>query len=385
MQVFKAFMKIVLKHLNIAFIYIVVFFIMAVIMSNVGTSQTEQFSASKLNVCVIDMDNSASSKKLTEYIGKNHNLVDIENNKDDILNALYYRTADYVLNIKEGYEKNLSNGNTEDLLSNYKVPDSYNAVFMDSQLDSYVKYASAYISGGMSVEKALDKVSDELSDEVKVETISFNDTTEPKDTRYLYFSSLGYIMVMVIVMAVAPSFMSMTNKKIRSRTNCSAITSSSQTMQLVIGAAICGTAVFVMFALGGFIFLGDMMYTSTGLLMVLNLFVYTVFSIMLTLFISTIIENATALNMIANVLGLGMSFLGGVFVSQDLLSEGVLSVGRFLPSYWYVRAVNIAAGACGEVFDLGQYFISVGIVFGFALVMMALTLLAAKTKRKSSV
>lgn len=383
MQVFKAFMKIVLKNLNIAFIYIVVFFMITIIISNTSTSQTEQFSASKLNVCVIDMDNSEASKKLTEYIGKNHNLVEIENNKDDILNALYYRTADYVLNIKEGYEKNLADGNTENLVSNYKVPDSYNSVFMDSQVNSYIKYASAYISGGMSIENALDRVSDELSDEVKVETLSFNDAT-PTDSRYMYFTNLGYIMVMVIVMAVAPSFMAMTNKKIRNRTNCSLITSSSQTMQLVIGAAICGMAVFLMFVLGGFMFLGDLMFTSKGLLMLLNLFVYTVFSVMLTMFISTILENTTALNMIANVLGLGMSFLCGVFVSQDLLSESVLSIGRFLPTYWYVKAINIVSGSCGEVFDIGQYFMCVGIVFGFALAMMALTLLTAKVKRKST-
>lgn len=382
MQVFKTFMKIVLKNLGVASIYIVVFFMLTMITANTANSSPEQFSASKLDICVIDKDNTEASHKLAQYIGENHNIVDIEDNKDDILNALYYRTVDYVLNINEGYQENLSNGNTENLFSNYKVPDSYTAVFMDSQLDAYVKYASAYITGGNDIDTALDNVSKELSNEVEVNMVSFNDNANDADKSYLYFSYLGYIMVMVIVMAVSPSFIEMTNKKISSRTNCSSTSASSQTMQLLLGASICGFGVFVLFVLGGFIFLGNTMLTQTGLLMLLNLFVYTVFSVLLTLFISTILDNTTALNMIANVIGLGMSFLCGVFVSQNLLSEGVLSVGRFLPAYWYVKAVNIAAGTCGEVFDIGQYFICVGIVLAFALALMALTLLASKNKSK---
>lgn len=47
-------------------------------------------------------------------------------------------------------------------------------------------------------------------------------------------------------------------------------------------------------------------------------------------------------NAIVNTVSLGSSFLCGVFVQQELLGETVPSIARFLPAYWYVKAVDIS-------------------------------------------
>ena len=50
------------------------------------------------------------------------------------------------------------------------------------------------------------------------------------------------------------------------------------------------------------------------------------------------IRNPGVQNAFANVVALGLSFLSGVFVEQDMLGEGILRFARFEPVYWYVKA-----------------------------------------------
>jgi ABC-2 type transport system permease protein len=85
-----------------------------------------------------------------------------------------------------------------------------------------------------------------------------------------------------------------------------------------------------------------------------------------------------------NVITLGMSFLGGVFVPQSVMSKSVLSVGRFLPSYWFVRA-NDAIGELSR-FDPGSLrpiYGSILIQLGFAAALFSVALLLSKERRLS--
>jgi ABC-2 type transport system permease protein len=115
----------------------------------------------------------------------------------------------------------------------------------------------------------------------------------------------------------------------------------------------------------------------------LNGFVYLIFATMLTILISVIAPGNKAVDMIANVISLGMSFVCGVFVPQSLLSGTVLNIGKFLPAYWYVRANNMLAGSSGEIFGMGKYMTCIGIELAFSIAMFCVTLLVAKTKRSS--
>ena len=64
--------------------------------------------------------------------------------------------------------------------------------------------------------------------------------------------------------------------------------------------------------------------------------------------------------MIANILGLGMSFLCGIFVPQAFLGNTVLAIGRFLPAYWYVRITNMFGSYANDVFSASTYWMCIG-------------------------
>ena len=84
-----------------------------------------------------------------------------------------------------------------------------------------------------------------------------------------------------------------------------------------------------------------------------------------------------------NVLSLGMSFLCGVFVPVSLLSEGVRSVSRFLPVYWYEQVVKIIAD--NAVFSTEQFqkiWQCIGIQLLFAAAILSVGLVISKYKQQ---
>lgn len=80
-----------------------------------------------------------------------------------------------------------------------------------------------------------------------------------------------------------------------------------------------------------------------------------------------------------------MSFLCGVFVPQELLTGGVLALGRLFPAYWYTKANNMLFGMSGGVFSTKEYLICIGIEALFAVAFFAVAALLVKQKREGDV
>lgn len=384
MQVFKAFMKVTKKRIHFAMIYVAIFIGIGFILSANATVGTD-FESRKLDVSVIDMDNTEASKSLTEYIGLKHELIEIEDNKDKIVDSLFYAQVDYVLVINKGYGDKLSKGEAGNLFSNYKISDTYTSTLIETQLDEYVKSVSSYIAGGITLEQAVIKAEQLAENEVKVEIVDFSTSGRNDYNKYVasYYQYLVYVLLCAIITGLSPTLLVMFKKEIRNRTNCSCVSNTSQMIQIVAGTvifSICLYAIIVLFAL---IFYGGGFLSQRGLLAMLNGFVFLLFAIMLTFFISLVISSQRAVNMVSNTIGLGMSFLCGAFVPQELLSDTVLNIGKFFPAYWYIKINNMLSGASGETLTTERYITYIGIQLAFVVAFFCLTLLISKTKRRA--
>ena len=127
------------------------------------------------------------------------------------------------------------------------------------------------------------------------------------------------------------------------------------------------------------------MLTINGLLFLLNSFVFTFVALSISLLISNFINSRNAMSAAANVISLGSCFISGVFVPQEYLGDTVLSIAKFNPTYWYVKANDeIAVLVNYNKENLMPIFISMLIVLGFAIAIYALTLVIIKQKRLSS-
>lgn len=377
-------MKVTKKRLYVSMIYIVVFIFVGIAMS-ATSSETMGFDTAELDISITDLDDTEASRALAEYIGKNNNIVEVGSGKDAALDALYYRSADVILTINEGYSERIEKGETDGLFSDYRVPGSYSAEFFDSQLNKYIGMISAYTAGGMTVEEAAAKTAKLAENEIAVELVSFseNSNAEFGENISYYYQYLAYILVVTLICGLCPTLLVMTRSEIRNRTNCSCVSSASQMTQIVLGTIIFSVGVYLLLTIAAFFLYSSQMINSTGLLAMLNGFVFLIFATMLTLLISVISPGSKAVSMIANVISLGMSFLCGVFVPQYLLSDTVLNIGKFLPAYWYVRANNMLAGTKGEIFSSVKFMTCIVIEIGFSIALFCVTILVAKTKRSS--
>ncbi|MBO6229045.1 MAG: ABC transporter permease [Ruminiclostridium sp.] len=378
MQVFNAFMKVMKKKIFIAFIYIFVFVFVAIAMTFTDNN-VSQFEQVSLKVCVFDEDDSPESHALCSFIGNDNELVTLENDRDVIMDALYYERADYVLTINNGYAEKLASGDTDGVFVSMKMHDSYSTVYMGQMLNEYVSTVSAFLAGGNDVMDAVSRAEEVLSKEAEVNIASFVSRSDPdvNTNTVFFFRFLPYIILGAVMSTLCPVLLVLGRKDIRYRTNCSGIHQSTYTIQIFAASAVYIIGIWLVFMIVGLIINGGT-YSGIAWLAVLNSFVFSLFAAMLTIFVVEFEPPATMVNIITQVVSLGMCFLCGVFVEQPLLGDGVLAVARFLPTYWYIRVNRMIEGS--ETFDMNTVVLALSIEFGCAAVMALLAALVRKSK-----
>ena len=386
MKIFESFMKIMRKHMKTSLIYIMVFLIIGIAMTKSSSDSEEGYTARRLRVSVTDLDDTEASREIVAFIGKNHDIVKVSDDKDDRLDALYFTKIHVILTIEEGYSEKLERGETTGLFTEISVPGTNTTQLFDSQLSRYISLVSASVAGGRTSAEASVKVSEVLSQEIETEMFrDVGEGSEKEEVQYYFFKYLAYIFVAVLMNGLCPILLTFRRKDIHNRIGCSGISSHSQLMELSLATLIFVIGVYVLLIGAGVALFGGNMFTGKGLLSMLNAFVFIIVTMMICMFVSTFSPSINTLSMISNVVGLGMSFLCGVFVPQNYLGDAALNIGKLLPTYWYVKASNILMEKEGEVLAYGSFFICIGVQIAFAAALFCITLLISKNKRQSEV
>ena len=384
MQVFKTFMKIAKRKLPIVFMYAGIFIVLLIMFTTYGP-QDVSFEEKSLGVCVIDEDNTDASHAVTDYISKSHKLIELENDKDEIIDALYYTRVDYVLVINKGYSEKIAGGQTDNLFENYQLPDSYAGVYLENDIDLYIRTLSSYIAAGNDVETSTSLTAEALDYEIDVTIETFSDAADGATMNqgtYFYFRYLVYILLSVLITMLSGILITILRKEVRDRSNCSGTPSLSQTMQIIAGCIVLVLILWVVFMIIAMIYKGGI-FSATELYAVLNSFVFTLIATAIAILVAALVSNNSLINLVSNIVSLGMSFLCGVFVDQNLLGGTVMRVAKFLPAYWYVRANDIIAGKSEIAFDAGEVMSCIGIQAIFAVALFAVVILVFRTKQTS--
>ncbi len=377
MQVFKLFFKIA-KTKWLATLIFLGIFLLILNFTDVGGG-AQSFSTSKMSLTVYDHDNTDASKRLYEHLKKNNEIVEIEDDKDKIIDALYITSTNYVIDIKEGYAERLAKGETDGLFTTRYLHDSYTNKLADSTLDDYVGTVKAYLAGGMELDKALDAAEEALDIKTDVTMETFSDDS-PAAKSASFFNYMPYALLSIIVSVLCPVLIAMNKKEVGFRTKCSSIKLSSVSAQTVAASGIFVAIIWVFLMIlgvgkNGGMFTGNMWYA------VLNSVAFTLVCVAIALLFSELGIDDNAQAFATQVLGLGMAFLCGMFVPQEMLSSGVLAAARFLPAYWYVRANDMVCGMSTETFKLSTVLTCIGIQLLFAAAIFAVSLIVKKQKK----
>lgn len=384
MQVSKAFFMIARKRLLTAFIYIAIYtFIILILSSTAEDSMKDNFSSVSLTIFIADEDQTPASRALCGYLDSLHEIADLNNDEEVLADQMYYRTLDYVLTIPAGFEDSLTSGKKEALLTDVKIPGSTNGYFVDQQISQYVQSLQLYLSGGYSLTEAIAETDKSIADAVSVTTVSFETEDSSSDSRVFYFFQyLPYIFIAILFSGMTPVLVTLNKKSIKNRTTCSALTLTSKNLQLAGSCVVYSLVVWLLFAGLNVLFYGTDCFTANAMLAMLNSLVFLLFAAALALLVSYFAPDDNVISMAANIVGLTMAFLCGIFVPQTMLSPSVLNVGRFLPAYWYIRANNMLASFGNEVFDLSIYRTCILIQLLFTAAIFCITLLVSRKRKQ---
>ena len=389
MQIFKVFMKVLKKRLRYAMLYVGIFLGIVIPMSlnSSGSGSTKEMfvkeSKSHIGICIFDEDDTPESREFADYLAEKYTIKELKNDEEVVMDSLFYLSVDRVISINKGFADRLAKGETEGIIDSRHMHESYNSMLLEQDLNSYFSSVSAYIAGGEDTLTASQSAKEALTADADVKVISFTDEGNadyPRDFAE-YYRYMAYILIAAVIGTLCPVLMAMNNKEIRYRTNCSSLDSSSYTKQVLLGSAVFVIGVWLIFVIAGMILYGGV-YKGRAWLAVLNSFIYTLVAGSITVFLSAFVNNMDIINFINQAVSLGMSFMCGVFVEQELLGAGVLSAARFMPAFWYIKANMMLDGT--EAFDstkLMQYML---IEAAFAVVMALLTIVVSKARYNST-
>lgn len=382
MPVFKTFLKIVMKNKGTIIMYLAIFLGIAIpITKLIPGASSPSYSDSAEPIAVIDHDNSIISMGLENYLKKTQRVKNINTDADSIQDALYFRDIEFLVSIPSGYEKDFLEG-TVPVLNTTSVPNSYSGIYISMQIEQYLSFLRIYIAGGLSPQEAVQKAEEVMNTKAEVSLANDGKTLSQSYKFMFYYQYIPYMLLGILVQIIGLIFLSFNKEEVRKRTLCSSTTLRSRNIQLLLGCAVLGTAILVIVLLISFILYGSEL-SQSGVFpwLFLNSLTFLLVSISLGFLVGSIVKSDNQLSALATSIAMIFSFLGGIFISQELMGSQVQKISRFIPTYWYIATNKILGYAQStEALDSSSFLQNTGIQLAFAFAFFSLALAASRRK-----
>lgn len=383
MQVFKAFFKILNKNKLSMMIYLGIYMALTIVMTqSASESDTTDFSQVSMDIGVDNQDKGELGEALVEYLSKENNIKDIPKEREELLDTMYYREMQYVIVIPEDFTEKFIAGEREEALEGTVVPGNSTAFLAEMEVDEFLKTLGMYVDGGFSPDKAAEQTLLDMQKESRVEFLSREDAKE-KPSAYYFFQYVPYIFLCIMLVSLSVVLMAFNDKDMDARNKCSSMSFFQRNLQMILGSIGIMLLEYAFFMVLAFVMYPDYMKSVAGVLSAVNALVYMLVCLSIAFFVGRLARNDGELNMMANVIGLSFSFLGGAFVPLEIMSEGVKKVSKFVPSYWYVIANN-DIWKVESIKDAGDIYKNFLMTGAFAVAVIAAAMVVNRLKARSA-
>lgn len=381
MVVYKTFFKVLnkCKFPIILYTAILLFFAGFNMSSN---DNSLDFTVEKPDIMVINNDEEEGiTKNFLEYLKENTNIKDTKKDEQSIKDALFYRDVEYIVYIPENYSKSfLSGGNPQ---IDVKSTGEYQSTLANMIVERYIKVAKSYRDSVSSDEELFEKISSTLSKKADVQVTSKMDATSlSRLTRYFNFSAYSFIAISIYV--VSTILLIFNEEKINKRTVIGSVDYKKINLKLLIANSGFCFFVWAIYFICARILIGELTFSKYGLYYAMNSFIFVISTVTLGFLVSKFVKNRNTITALINIIGLGSSFLCGVFVPMEFLPDFVLKIAHVLPAYWFVKnneLIGSTENFTSEVFkSLG---INALVIIGFALAFFVATNIISKRKIKA--
>ena len=385
MQVFKLFNRIVLRNKSSFLIYFaVVLGITLLFVSGGGAGVTEGFQGSNVRLAADNRDDGPLSNALVDYLAAKTTLVPLPGDEEALRESLFFEDIQYVLVIPEGFSQRFLAGDGDAALERMVGSDRMSPVLAELLINRFLNLASLYRASlpDLSAEDLAGKVSRGLTLEADADLLSTLGSAAP--SLQFYFRFFSYGCVAALLLCVSSVMMAVNKPNIRRRHAASPLAPMRLSLQLALGGVLLALLVWAAMSGVGIAMFGQGADQATLVMLAANALCYALVCLSLAFMFSYLIKSHNVQSAVANLVTISLSFLSGVFVPVELLGEGIRRLSIFLPTYWYVRTVDLLdPGMTPSPAASAAFFEGLLIQAGFAAAFLALSLLLARRKSQS--
>lgn len=375
MIIFKSFFRIVRRNYTTMIVPLVLFIGFAFVSNLNATQQAMDLTTTKPKAVILNHDSELGAS-LLDYLSTEVELVDTKS--EDLQQVIFYRQAYFALEIPSGYTRDFLSNGTE-LKAEMEVNSSMGYI-VQTTINQYLSSYKALRENGHSHAEAAAMLIQANATQTTVTVIG-----EAADSRPLVLNSFAnlamYPMFITIMSVIVYALYVFDKSDIYHRTQISSMRVSSRNIQLFSAAFLVGNLIWIfMIALGGFL-MRDNIDLSTLPYTLLNSYVYFLFALSFAFLTSKIAKTPAAQTAITNSVGLGLSFICGVFVPIHVMSSAIQTVAKFLPVYWSVEVNRlIMEGSVG--FNQLGILLSIVALYSLGIVCIAI-LISRNTSAKT--
>lgn len=389
MTVFKTYFRIIKKQSTQLSIYIVIFLALAILFSFIGNgTSAETFTQSKAKVAFINQgQDTVLLQGLKDYLGEHSIFVELGDNTVELQDALFFREVEYIARIPADFTKDFMSGKAVGI-DKTTVSGSISGIYTDILVNKYLNTARLYINNykGITQEELVKQVGKDLAVETDVEMKVFEGKAEDSSATRSFYNFMPYVLINIIILGVSSIMMVFNDVKLKRRNLCSPLSNTSVNMQILLGNIVFSVSCWALLVVISVILYRQDMFKMNALFFCINSLVLTFTILSMSFLVGILIKSRNAQSGVSNILSLGMCFLTGVFVPQEFLGENVLSIAKFIPTYWYIKANKAASNLTNFNFDnMGPIISYMLIELGFAVAITSVALVMSKRKQLKGV
>lgn len=383
MTVFKGYLLMAKKNVGTILMFFGIFAFLAMLVAESSNGGVQKgFTAEKLDILLVDEDQSDLSQIVTRYLSDKHHVTKAENDKAKLYEALYYEkdSTDMVIRIPKGMAENA--GKSKKVIELTQGPGSFGGIYVEQQISQLVAGILNYQNAGYTMEEAYKTISKAPGAEVSI--MKENTGTSSKYSGF--FCCAPYMFLAGLGSGVAMILFTFRRKQVKNRMMASSVSLTRQNTEAVLAVFLVGILLYGLTLLLAVARYGTAFLESGNLpYYLLNLFIDMLLALAMAFLVGMLVKKETAVNMIFTSLSLAFSFMGGVFVPVEYLSEGMRTVAKVIPVYWY-EVVNDLLKSSSEISGSirTQIWQAYGMQMLFVVAIFAVGLVIAKRKQQES-
>lgn len=403
MHTFKTALRIALAHKVYAIVFLVAVNMLGLLtgMSQGGQTTNELLDA-KVDLAVIDRDHSQVSRGLAEYLTGSGNAVEVADSRRAMQDALARNEVELIVIVPDGLGEAVENAATQvrsgtavsdaqaslPRIGTVLAPTSSAAPLMAQQITSYVGQVLTYrATTASSADQAVASAATSMKETSPASVLAGKGVSMPRSLM-VFFSMALYSLFAFTTNIVCLIMRVLGRRPLRIRLGVSPEPVMKRNLGMAAAFAVVGVLGWlVTYGLGTGVLGQGSPAASRPLYTVaaVALLAYTMVGIACGFLMGQLRMSENATNAAANIGGLVFSFLGGAWLSLELMPDAVRQLARLTPAYWAnepIRAAFEVSSTSAQT--LAPMYGSIGVCALFAVAIGAVGMAIGRARLSSA-